>query len=47
MFIYMEGLSQHGLSLSGFEGADGGLRWKEACKGLRARALAGMKMDMK
>jgi hypothetical protein len=47
MIVYMEDLGQHGLSLTGFEGAGGGLKWKEACKGLRARALAGMKMDMK
>jgi hypothetical protein len=47
MIVYMEDLGQHGLSLSGFEGAGGGLRWKEACESLRARALAGMRMDMK
>ena len=46
MIIYMEDLDQHGLSLTGFEGTGGDLKWKEACEGLRTRALAGMTIDM-
>ncbi len=47
MIIYMEDLDQHGLSLTDFGGTDGALKWKEACEGLRTRALAGMKIDTK
>ena len=44
---YMEDLDQHGLSLTDFEGTGGKLEWKKAYEGLRTRALAGMKIDMK
>ena len=47
MIIYMEDLGQHGLSLADFEGTGGDLKWREAYEGLRIRALASMKIDMK
>ena len=47
MIIYMEDLEQHGLSLTDFEGTGGDLKWNHEYEGLRNRALAGMKLDMK
>ena len=47
MIIYMEDLDQHGFCLSDFEGEGGDAKWKEAYEGLRTRAQAGIKMDMK
>jgi hypothetical protein len=46
MIIYMEDLSQHGLSLKDFVDANGELTWKEVSKGLRNRIITGMKLDM-
>ena len=47
MIIYMESFDQYGLSLEDFGGVDGDFKWKEISEGLRSRALAGIKMNMK